>query len=81
MSLQTIYIWYIYMYNKIWHTINHNGCYAIKSNQTKSYIYFIYIHKEDLSLNKSTRVDMPEKLTQHNQILYIMYICIKRICH
>ena len=33
-----------------WYQITYNGRYAIKSNQTKSYIFNIYV-KEDLALN------------------------------
>ena len=31
--------------------MSYNDWYAIKPNETKSYIYLIYVYKEDLALN------------------------------
>ena len=36
---------------RIWYQITNNSWYVIKPNQTKSYIFNIYIYKEDLALN------------------------------
>ena len=43
------------------------------------HIYSIYMYKEDLALNNLQWLICYE--TQPNQILYIQYICIKRIWH
>ena len=44
------------------HLMTYNGWYAIKTNETKSYIFliyiyiYIYIYKDDLALNKQQRL-------------------------
>ena len=45
----------------------------------KSYIYSIYTYKQDLALNNRQWLICHK--TQPNQIIYIWYICIKRIWH
>ena len=42
----------------------------------RSYIYLIYMYKQDLALN-----NLQCDKTQPNQVLYIWYICIKKIWH
>ena len=47
---QIIYILYVGI-KRIWDEITCKGWYAIKLNLTKSYVYLIYMYKEELSLN------------------------------
>ena len=42
-------------------------------------IYLIYMYKEDLTLNNLPWLICHKNQTKPNQILYIQYICIKRI--
>ena len=50
-----------------------------KIQPTPNSIYSIYMYKEDLALNNLQWLICHK--TQPNQILYIQYICIKRIWH
>ena len=61
--------------------MTYNGWYAIetKPNQIKFYIFNIYMYKEDLALNNLQWLICHK--TKPNQIIYIWYICIKRIWH
>ena len=43
MCLQILYVQYM---NRIWHSITNDIWYVIKHNQTKLYIFDIYIYKE-----------------------------------
>ena len=52
----------------------------MSENPTKAnHNYLMYMYKEDLELNKLQWL-IGQK-TQQNQIIYILYICIKRIWH
>ena len=65
------------MLKRICHYIIYNSGYPIKSNQTKSYIYLIYMNKQDLPLNNiQWWISHKTKLNQT-----IWYRCIKKICH
>ena len=44
-----------------------------------NHIYLVYMYKEDLALNNLQWLICHK--TQPNQIIYIKYICIKRIWH
>ena len=57
------------MYKKIWHLITYTDCYAIKPNQTKSYMFYLYMYKKDLALNTLQWLICHK--TQPNQIIYI----------
>ena len=65
-----------YQYSKTFNWVPKN-CYL--QNVFSNPIYLIYMYKEDLALNNLQWLICHK--TQTNQIMYIWYICIKRIWH
>ena len=51
LSKNVLKITYLIYMHKNGFCIKCNGWYAIQPNQTESYIYLLYMYKEDLALN------------------------------
>ena len=55
---------------------------AYQQNVFINHIYLIYMYEKDVALNNLQRLIIHKKnQTKPNQIIYISYICIKRMWH
>ena len=78
MCFEIIYSIYMYKKDLALDKLHWFICHKTKPNQTKpNHIYLIYMHKRDLALNNLQWLICHK--TKPNYILYIWYICIKRI--
>ena len=81
MCLQLIYIYiYIYIYVCVCVCVCvYKEDFALNNPTKAYYIYLIYMYSDDLALNNLQGL-ICHKILQ-NQIIYISYICIKKILH